>query len=104
MFLMVSYMVQTSIIYGGVELSKRQKLIAAIRNNPKDVAFEDIDTLLRYYGCTVTQASKGSSHYKFIHEAVNWILEIPKDKPIKAVYAKRALEMIDEIMEVLKNE
>lgn len=85
-------------------MSKREKLIAAIRNNPKNVAFEDIDTLLRHYGCTVKQKSRGSSHYKYSYEAVAWILEIPKDKPIKAIYAKRALEMIDEIMEVLENE
>jgi hypothetical protein len=82
-------------------LGKRDKLIEAIRRNPKNVAFEDVDNLLRYYGCKVRQKGRGSSHYKYTHPSVKWVLEIPKDKPIKAIYARRALEMIDEIREVL---
>jgi hypothetical protein len=85
-------------------LSKREKLIASIKHNPKDVPFEDIDNLLKHFGCKVTQRSRGSSHYKYTHSAVDWVLEIPKEKPIKAIYARRALDMIDEIKEALNGE
>ena len=85
-------------------MGRREKLIASIKNNPKDVAFEDIGNLLKYYGCTVKQKGCGSSHYKYSHPAVDWILVVPRDTPIKAIYAKRALQMIDEIKEVLDYE
>lgn len=86
-------------------MGKRETLIASIRNNPKDVAFEDIDNLLKYYGCTVRQKGRGSSHYLYTHPAIQkGVLNIVKDKPIKAIYAKRALDMIDRIREVLDNE
>lgn len=85
-------------------MGKREKLIESIKNNPKDVAFEDIDNLLRYYGCSVRQKARGSSHYKYTHSSVDWILEIPKGKPIKAIYAKRALEMVDAIKEAFDSE
>lgn len=85
-------------------MGKREKLIASIRRNPKDVDFEDIDSLLKYYGCTVRQKGRGSSHYKYTHPAIKWNLEIPKDKSIKAIYARRALEMIDEIKEAFESE
>jgi len=85
-------------------LGRRDKLIASIRNNPKNVDFNDIDGLLRYFGCTVRQKGRGSSHYTYSHPTVKSPLCIPKDSPIKAIYAKRALQMIDEIREVLENE
>jgi hypothetical protein len=78
--------------------------MASIKNNPKDVPFDDIDNLLRHFGCKCTQKRRGSSHYKYTHPAVSYVLEIPKDKPIKAVYAKRALMMIEDIKEVLDDE
>lgn len=72
----------------------------AMRNNPKDVAFEELKSLLCYYGCSVRQKSRGSSHYTFSHPAILYALTIPKDRPVKAIYVKRALVMIDEIKEV----
>lgn len=85
-------------------MGKRNKLLASIKRNPKNVAFEDIDLLLKYYGCSVRQKGRGSSHYIYTHPAVPNMIVIPRDKPIKAIYAKRALEMIDLIKEVLENE
>ncbi len=81
-------------------MSRREKLITAMRNNPKGVAFAELKSLLCYYGCSVRQKSRGSSHYTFTHPAIPYALTIPKDRPVKAVYVKRALAMIDEIEEV----
>lgn len=75
-----------------------------MRNNPKNVPFEDIDNLLQHYGCKVRQPSGGSSHYYYTHPAMSEPLCIPKARPIKAVYVKKALQMIDEIKEALKDE
>lgn len=75
-----------------------------MRNNPKDVPFEELNNLLIHYGCQVRQPNKGSSHYYYTHPAATEPLSIPRDRPIKAVYVKRALRMIDEIKEDLENE
>lgn len=101
---MVSYMVQRLKLVRYEDLGKREKLLESMKNNPKDVPFEQIDALLMYYGCTRRQASKGSSHYFYTHPAVPYPVNIPRHKPVKAIYIKQALEMIDQIREVLDNE
>lgn len=81
-------------------MSKREKLIERMKNNPKDVPFEDIDSLLIYYGFT----RQGTKHYFYTHPAVSEVVTIPRHKPIKAVYIERALRVIDEVKEVINNE
>lgn len=86
---------------GSESLSKREKLIEKMRNNPKDIPFEELDALLKYYGCQSRQPKSGSSHYFYTHPVASEPLSIPKARPIKAIYIKRALQMIDEIKEGL---
>lgn len=78
-------------------MSSREKLIDVMRNNPKDVPFEKIKSILLYYGCRVRQRGGGSSHYIFSHHALDYRLTIPKRRPIKAHYVKDVLKMIDDI-------
>ena len=52
-------------------MSKREKLLEKIRNNPRSVRFEEIDLLLEQSGFRRRQASKGSSHYFYIHGMYN---------------------------------
>jgi hypothetical protein len=85
-------------------LSSREKLIEAMKINPKDVSFEEINALLIHSGCTRRQPRSGSSHYFYTHPAISEPVNIPKARPIKAIYVKRALRMIDEIKEALANE
>ena len=85
-------------------MGKREKLILRIKNNPKNVPFEELDTLLQYYGCQVRQPGSGSSHYYYTHPAASEPLSVPKGRPIKAVYVRRALKMIDEIKEAINDE
>jgi hypothetical protein len=82
-------------------LGRREKLIAAMRNNPKDVPFDKIKSLLLYYGCKVRQRSRGSSHYIFTHHALPYSLSVPKERPIKATYVRDVLKMVDDIIEAL---
>lgn len=78
-------------------MTRLDKLFFDIVNNPKDVKFEDIDKVLRYYGFDRRQPKSGSSHYTYFHSLLPDILTIPKDKPIKAVYVKKAIEAIERI-------
>jgi predicted RNA binding protein YcfA (HicA-like mRNA interferase family) len=44
-------------------MTQRQKLLQKIRNHPKGVRFEDLETLLAYYGYTLVRVS--GSHHRY---------------------------------------
>ncbi len=76
-------------------MSKREKLLEKIRNNPKNVRFDDLDSILIDYGFVRRQSGKGTSHYvykldthkivvvwrkPFVHsEAVKDVLKVIKE-------------------------
>jgi len=74
-------------------LSKKDKLLKAMRNNPKDVRFEDLKRLLISYGYEAHNS--GGSHWVFRkdghHDEV-----VPYKKPVKAYYVIRALRSLGE--------
>lgn len=73
-------------------MSHYEKLYNKIKNNPKNVSFAEIDKLLvKVGGFTRRNPSGGSSHYTYSHPDLVDIITIPKDRPIKPVYIKRAL-------------
>ena len=45
-------------------MSKQDKLLQKIRNNPTNVKFETIQKIMLTYGFTETTPSGGSSHYR----------------------------------------
>jgi len=77
-------------------LSKRDKQLQAIRNNPKNVRFETIQSILLSYGFTETTPGGGSSHYTFSKGIYR--VTVVKNKPINSIYIKQAIRIID-IME-----
>ena len=78
-------------------VTKREKLLKRIRHNPRNVSFQDMRTLLEAFGF-VLDRTRGS-HHSF----VGWVgeqkvlLVIPYKHPLKEVYAKKALALIDAI-------
>jgi len=46
-------------------MSKREKLLEKIRNNPRNVRFDDLDSILIEYGFVRRQSGKGTSHYVY---------------------------------------
>ncbi len=82
-------------------MTRRDKLYERIVNNPKDVNFDDLDILLKKNGFTRRQPSGGSSHYIYYHPELppGDKLSIPKAKPIKAIYVKEAIMLINKIQE-----
>lgn len=80
-------------------MTKFDKLYAQIVNNPRDVNFKDLDKLLRRYGFNCRQSGKGSSHLTYYHPELPDILPIPKERPIKAVYVKQAITLIQKLKE-----
>jgi predicted RNA binding protein YcfA (HicA-like mRNA interferase family) len=74
-------------------MSRKDKLIKSIQNNPKDVNFDDLKKVLLDYGYEVENT--GGSHWVFRKENFETQV-IPRKKPVKAIYVIRALKAIGE--------
>jgi hypothetical protein len=75
------------------------------RNNPKNVSFEEIQTLLESFGFEVKNYS-GGSHFSVSHKKYDVIgtMEpntIPMKRPhVLQVYVKRAIRWIEKVIEI----
>ena len=73
-------------------MSKREKLLSAIKNNPKDVSFEDLCKLLEWDGWQHKSTQTSSSHYVYKKEGVGKITIVKSGGNVKPEYVKKALE------------
>ncbi len=75
-------------------MSKREKAIAKLRQNSKNVRFEEIESIL--IGIGFTKRQDGTSHAVFTYGRHR--LTIPHRKPfVLSVYVKQVLAEIDKI-------
>ncbi len=74
-------------------MSKKEKLIEAIKNNPTNVKFEDLKKILETLGYKAI--NNGGSHYVFTKEN-SMSLTIPYKKPVKVIYVKQVIKIIEE--------
>lgn len=73
-----------------------QNLYEKIKRNPKNVSFEDINTLMEAGG--FTHRCKKSSHHIYTHPDLHGIedsVTIPFNRPILEVYIKKALKKFE---------
>ncbi|MDR2957064.1 MAG: type II toxin-antitoxin system HicA family toxin [Coriobacteriales bacterium] len=86
-------------------MTKQEKLLEKIRNNPSSVSFEKLVNLLESFGFEVKNYS-GGSHYSVSHPDDNIIgtmepNSIPMHKPtVLPVYVRRAIVWIDRVRQV----
>lgn len=74
-------------------MSKRDKQIDKLRRNPKNIRFQDIDTLL--LGLGFRRRQRGSHH---VYSLGRYRITVPHRKPfIKPVYVKLLLEILEEL-------
>jgi predicted RNA binding protein YcfA (HicA-like mRNA interferase family) len=80
-------------------MSKRKKLLAKLRNNPKTATAQDIETLLLYFGFTLDRIA-GSHHIFIFRDKKREILiNVPiHGKKVKSIYVKQALEKIQDLI------
>ena len=78
-------------------MTKREKRLQRMRQNPRNVSFETLRKVLEDYGF-VLQRSSGS-HWSFsVQIGVRLrLLVVPYRKPVKPVYIREAIKLIDEI-------
>ncbi len=79
-------------------MSKSEKLLEKIRNNPKAVSFDDLDKVLRGCGFVRRQPRSGASHYYYTFGALT--LSVPYKRPyVREIYVKQALALIEQATE-----
>lgn len=78
-------------------MSKLTKLYEKVKNNPKQVRFDELDKLLIYYGFQRKQPRSGSSHYIYTYGSVR--VTVPFKQPhIKSVYVKLAIDALEGVI------
>ena len=75
-------------------MSKVEKLITKMRNNPLDWRIEDVKIIADRFGFEYRQP--GTSHVTF-RTIKGEKLTIPAHKPIKPIYIKKFLALINEL-------
>jgi hypothetical protein len=79
-------------------MSKKEKLVQKIRNNPKTVSFEDLDSVLTWYGFVKRSSSSGTSHVYYTLGVYQ--ISVPYRRPhVKATYVRQVLDILDQIDE-----
>jgi len=78
-------------------LTKRSKQLSDLRNNPKNVKFERLQSIFLSYGFVETSPRGGSSHYTY-HKGI-YRITVPKSNPVNQIYVKKAIAIIDKLEE-----
>lgn len=79
-----------------VSNNRIRKKINKIKQNPKNVNFETIKTILESLG--YEQSNRGGSHRVFRMDGKNPIT-IPEKKPVKEIYVKEFIKIVEEELE-----
>ncbi len=79
-------------------MNRATKRLIGMRRNPQGWAIRDVESVCRECGITCAPPGRGS-HYKVSHPSQKEILTIPANRPIKAIYIKRFVAMIDRVTE-----
>lgn len=72
-------------------MTQREKLLARIRRNPRNVSLNDYESLIKSYG----YIEEGGKHPKAIIEA--YTLPYKRENPVKSCYVVELLEIIDSL-------
>ena len=82
-------------------MSRKQKRLQKVRQNPKNVTFDELRRVLEDFQFEM-RPSQGTSHHFFRAEIKRrvWSMTIPFKRPhLNVVYVKKALFMLDEIID-----
>jgi predicted RNA binding protein YcfA (HicA-like mRNA interferase family) len=82
-------------------MSRRQKRLERIRRNPNNVSLDALQRVLEDYGFE-HKGTTGSHHkYSYTISGETKLLVVPFARPVKPVYVRQALKIIDRIIQEL---
>jgi len=73
-------------------MANATKILARMRSNPRDWRIEDLKIVARHFGIEWRQ--HGTSHVVFVRRN-GGCLPVPAGRPIKAVYVKEFLKLLE---------
>jgi hypothetical protein len=77
-------------------MRRQRDLLARMRANPRaDWTIADVERVCQAYGVRCTAPSGGGSHYTVRAPGVAAILTIPARRPIKPIYIRWLVALID---------
>lgn len=76
-------------------MTQTDKLLERMRNNPRDWPIESLEMVAKRFGIVVRKPP--GVHIVFQHEASALEVSVPAHRPIKPVYIKQFLALIDDI-------
>jgi len=74
-------------------MTTTHKLLTKMCHNPRDWRIEELETIAKHYGINVRKS--GGSHVVFDHPEWVELLSIPSRRPIKPIYVKKLVSLID---------
>ncbi|WP_428561477.1 MAG: hypothetical protein ACP59X_19025 [Solidesulfovibrio sp. DCME] len=77
-------------------MSTADKLLARMRQNPRDWRIEDVDVLARRFN--LRRRRGGTSHVIYSFPGVLGEATVPDHKPIKSIYIKAFVRLIDDVL------
>lgn len=78
-------------------MSRNEKLYQKIKNNPKDVSFQELERLMTSVGGFSSKPGKGD-HYRFTHPELDHPIIVDsggKKGVVKTVYVKKCLKYFE---------
>ena len=78
-------------------MTKADKTLEKMRNNPRDWQIADLEVIADRFGITVRKG-KGS-HVSFAHPKWVEILTVPAHRPVKQIYVKKFVSLVDTLKE-----
>ena len=81
-------------------MNKRTKLLDAMRNNPRDWRIDDLLVVARQFD--IECRNNGGSHHVFGFPNVEMDVTVPAHRPIKPVYIRQFLLLVDAVKELKK--
>lgn len=79
-------------------MNSATKLLDAMRRNRLDWQIDQLLTVARKHG--VECRSEGGSHHVFSHPRIAEIVSVPAHRPIKPVYIRHFVALIDAVKEL----
>jgi len=79
-------------------MSRIEKLYQKIKNNPKNVRYSELRTLIEYYGYKLRSSGNGS--HRWFRKQGCLSIHFPEHQPIGIYYVKYALKILEEYCEI----
>jgi len=76
-------------------MGRAEKTLVAMRDNPRDWRIGQLETVAAAFG--VNCRKPGGSHVIFEHPAVTEALSVPARRPIKPIYVRRFVRLMDAV-------